>query len=128
MFYKEKEKIALCFIISYDQILNKEHLWKEWIEPNKDIINVYFFYKDFNQIKSKWIKDHAIPSKYIVPTDYFHIIPAYFSLMNFAVLNKENKWFCFLTDSCCPIITPSKFRELFMKYKKRSFLDRKSVV
>ena len=37
-------KIALCFIISYDHILNKEDIWKEWIEFNKDIINVYFYY------------------------------------------------------------------------------------
>ena len=45
-------KIALCFIINYDHILNKEDIWREWIEPNKDIINVYFYYKDFNKIKS----------------------------------------------------------------------------
>ena len=25
-------KIALCVIISYDHILNKEEIWKEWIE------------------------------------------------------------------------------------------------
>ena len=45
-------KIALCFIINYEHILNKEDIWREWIEPNKDIINVYFFYKDFRKIKS----------------------------------------------------------------------------
>ena len=44
-------KIALCFIISYDHILNKEHIWRKWIEPNKDIINVYFYYKDIKKIK-----------------------------------------------------------------------------
>ena len=32
-------KIALCFIINYEHILNKELIWREWIEPNKDIIN-----------------------------------------------------------------------------------------
>ena len=41
----------LCFIISYDHILNKEELWREWIEPNKDIINVYFYYKELQKIK-----------------------------------------------------------------------------
>ena len=32
-------KIALCFIISYEHVLNKEQLWIDWINPNKDIIN-----------------------------------------------------------------------------------------
>ena len=45
-------KIALCFIISYEHILNKEDIWKQWIEPNKDIINTYFYYKDITKIKS----------------------------------------------------------------------------
>ena len=51
-------KIALCFIISYEHILNKEELWREWIEHNKDIINVYFYYKDLKKIKSEWIQKH----------------------------------------------------------------------
>jgi hypothetical protein len=43
-------KIALCFIISYDHILIKEDLWRKWIEYNKDIINVYFYYKDLKKL------------------------------------------------------------------------------
>ena len=70
-------KVALCFIINYDHILNKENIWKEWIEPNKDIINVYFYYKDLKKINSKWIMEHTIPPKYIYETSYYHIIPAY---------------------------------------------------
>jgi hypothetical protein len=61
-------KIALCFIISYDHILNKEHVWRDWIEPNKDIINVYFYYKDITKIKSQWILEHAVPEKEIKQT------------------------------------------------------------
>ena len=38
-------KIALCFIISYEHILQKEQLWIDWIKPNQDIINIYFHYK-----------------------------------------------------------------------------------
>ena len=99
-------KIALCFIISYEHILNKEHIWREWIEPNKDIINVYFFYKDFKKIKSQWIREHTIPSTAIVETDYYHVIPAYLSILNFAMgHDNENMWFALLTDACCPIIS-----------------------
>lgn len=117
-------KIALCFIINYDHILNKEHIWKEWIEPNKDIINVYFFYKDFNQIQSEWIRHHAIPQNCIIDTSYYHVIPAYLSILNFACRHDElNKWFCLLTDSCCPIISPKRFRYLFYQHYNSSIFS-----
>jgi len=117
-------KVALCFIISYEHILNKENIWKEWIETNKDIINVYFYYKDLTKIKSKWIIEHTIPPNYIFDTSYFHVIPAYLSVMKFAFKNDDkNKWFCLLTDACCPIISPKRFRYLFYKYSSLSFFS-----
>lgn len=115
-------KIALCFIISYDHILNKEDLWREWIEPNKDIINVYFYYKDFKKIKSPWILQHALPQNYIHETSYYHVIPAYISLMQYA-LKYDNQWVCLLTDSCCPIISPNRFRSLFYQFWNRSIMS-----
>ena len=120
---KKQPKIALCFIISYEHVLYKEEIWREWIEPNKDIINVYFFYKDLKKIKSRWIYNHTIPEKNICYTSYFHVIPAYIAILNFALKNdKSNKWFCYLTDSCCPIISPTKFRSLFEKYQNQSIM------
>jgi hypothetical protein len=122
-FKKKQSKIALCFIISYEHVLYKEEIWREWIEPNKDIINVYFFYKDLKKIKSRWVYNHTIPEKNICHTSYFHVIPAYIAILNFALRNdKSNKWFCYLTDSCCPIISPSKFRSLFEKYQNQSIM------
>jgi len=121
---KPASKIALCFIINYEHVLYKEALWREWIEPNKDIINVYFFYKDLKQIKSRWILNHTIPQKNICHTSYFHVIPAYISILNFALKHdKSNKWFCYLTDSCCPIITPSQFRTLFENYQNQTIMS-----
>uniref|UniRef100_A0A6C0D8K7 Uncharacterized protein n=1 Tax=viral metagenome TaxID=1070528 RepID=A0A6C0D8K7_9ZZZZ len=109
-------KVALCFIISYSHILNKEDIWIEWIEPNKDIINVYFHYKNYNEIQSEWIKKHAIHPKCVVETNYMHVVPAYLTLMNFVLTHdQQNMWLCFLTDSCVPIISPLKFRELFFE-------------
>ena len=115
-------KIALCFIISYDHILNKEDIWREWIEPNKDIINVYFYYKDLKKIKSPWILQNALPQSYIHETSYYHVIPAYLSLMQFA-LKYDNQWICFVTDSCCPIISPKKFRGMFYSLWNRSIIS-----
>ena len=116
-------KIALCFIINYDHVLNKERIWREWIEPNKDIINVYFYYKDLSKISSKWVRDHAIPREYIYPTSYLHVIPAYMSIMNYAGrVDLENKWFVFLTDSCCPIVPAAKFRSMFQTHSEKSII------
>ena len=117
-------KIALCFIVSYEHILNKEAIWREWIEPNKDIINVYFYYKDFKKIKSQWIQEHTLPPNYIYETSYYHVIPAYISLMKFALSHDiNNTWFCMLTDSCCPIISPKKFRYLFYTNFNKSIIS-----
>jgi len=120
--------VALCFIINYEHILNKEKLWKEWIEPNKDIVNIYFYYKDLKKIKSKWIMEHTIPPNYINETSYFYVIPAYLSIMEFALKHdKDNNWFCMLTDSCCPIISPKKFRYLFYNFYNKSFMSWKQA-
>jgi len=38
------------------------------------------------------------------------------SLLSYAFYHDlENKWFCMLTDSCVPIISPAKFRQLFFE-------------
>ena len=34
-----------------------------------------------------------------------------------------NQWFCFLTDSCCPIISPLKFRYLFYTFYNKSIIS-----
>jgi len=116
-------KVALCFIISYEHILHKEQFWINWIEPNKDIINVYFHYKDYRQIKSPWIKSRTIPQDKCQSTSYFHVVPAYLALLTFAYNHDpQNMWFCMLTDTCVPIISPSKFRELFLNHYQASII------
>jgi hypothetical protein len=116
-------KVALCFIISYNHKINKEQIWRDWIEPNKDIINIYFHYKNIHLIESTWIKQHCIPSKYIAPTTYYHVVPAYMSILSFAFSNDiDNKWFCLLTESCVPIISPSLFRKIFFYHHHASII------
>lgn len=117
-------KVALCFIISYNHILNKEEIWKKWIEPNKDIINVYFYYKDLKKITSPWILKHVVDPTYIRETNYYHVIPAYLSVLSYAIKhNSNNQWFCILTESCCPIISPAKFRSIFLKNYSSSIMN-----
>jgi hypothetical protein len=116
-------KIALCFIINYNHILNKEHIWREWIDANKHLINVYFYYKDIQLIKSDWILKHCIPENYIFMTSYYHVMPAYLSLIQYALQHdSENEWFCFLTETCCPIIPAEKFKYLFYTHYNKSII------
>ena len=118
------KKIALCFIISYKHQLNKEQIWQDWIEPNKDIINVYFHYKNIHLIKSPWIKKHCIPEEKIAKTTYYHVVPAYMSLLSYAFTTDiDNKWFCLLTESCVPIISPRQFRNIFLSYCHASIIQ-----
>ena len=109
-------KVALCFIISYQHILQKEEYWMKWIKSNEDLFNIYFHYKNKNKIKSRWILNHCIPENYIQSTSYFHVVPAYMSLLNYAYKNdNKNQWFCMVTETCIPIISPKKFRKLFFE-------------
>ena len=116
-------KIALCFIISGKHCVNKEAIWKKWIKANADIINVYFHYKDYSLIKSKWIQNHAIPQHLIQKTEYYNVVPAYMSVLSFAyVHDPNNQWFCLLTESCCPLIHPEQFRHLFLHNSQKSVI------
>jgi len=116
-------KVALCFIISYKHILQKEEYWIKWIKSNEDLFNIYFHYKNKKQIKSKWILDHCIPECYIQTTSYFHVVAAYMSLLNYAYKNdSKNQWFCMLTESCVPIISPKKFKKIFFENYDKSIM------
>lgn len=118
-----KPKVALCFIISYEHVLQKEIYWCKWINENKDLFNIYFHYKDKRKIKSKWILNYCIPEKYISETSYYHVVPAYMSLLTYAYNHsKENQWFCMLTDSCVPIISPKKFKKMFEDNYNKSII------
>ena len=77
-------KVALCFIISYEHILQKEQLWIDWIKPNQDIINIYFHYKSISMIKSPWIKMYTMPPNLIAKTSYYDVVPAYMSILSYA--------------------------------------------
>jgi hypothetical protein len=119
-------KVALCFIISYEHVLNKEQLWIDWIKPNQDIINIYFHYKNINHIKSPWIKAYTIPPKLTQKTSYYNVVPAYMSILSYAYEHdKNNIWFCLLTDSCVPIISPEKFRQMFYDHYQASIIKTK---
>jgi hypothetical protein len=113
---KHNMKVALCFTIHYKNALVKEKIWKEWIYYNRDIINVYFHYNRKAPIKSLWIKNHVIPFSYLKDNSYYFVVPTLMSLLSYAYRDYSNRWFCLLTDSCVPIVSPLEFRKLFLQY------------
>lgn len=116
-------KAALCFIINYEHELAKEAIWREWIAPNADIINVYFYYADKAKIKSPWVLEHTVPESYVKPTSYMNVMPAYLGITRAALAGDEaNQWFIYLTDFDVPIISPRRFRYLFLNYHDRTFM------
>lgn len=116
-------KVALCFIISYEHVLQKEHYWINWIEQNKDLFNIYFHYKKKSKIRSQWILKYCIPEKYIKNTSYYDVVPAYMSLLSYAhEHDPNNQWFCLVTDTCVPIISPKNFRKLFEENYNKSII------
>lgn len=121
--FAPSKHIALCFIISNKQVLHHEAEWREWIRPNADIIRVYFHYKHKSSISSAWIREHAIPPGCIQPTSYFFVVPAYLALMFYARrADVRNQWFCMLTETCFPAVSPAVFRAQFEKWGHRTLM------
>ena len=118
------KKIALCFIISYPQIINHESLWRKWMaQSSHNLFNVYIHCKDKTLIQSEWVKTHCLPDAFIVPTSYYHVVPAYMNLLLYARHHDpENKWFCFLSESCVPMVSPLDFQTKFEAFSEYSFL------
>lgn len=122
-------KVALLFLISGNHILQKEHIWRQWIETKEELFSIWFHYTDANKIQSPWIQKHMLPFDKIVPTSYYHIIPAQISLLQHAYHeNKENQWFIFVTETCVPIIPFSQFEKLFQEHQHQSILKWKKCI
>jgi hypothetical protein len=106
-----QKKAALCFIISYTHVLHHEQLWRDWIRDISDIINVYVHYSDYSKL-SPWLKQYALTQ--IQRTTYADVVPAYIAVLSQAYnADVTNSWFCLLTDTCAPVISPAEFRARF---------------
>ena len=113
-------KIVLCFIIN--DRLHHEKAWQKWITENNDIVD--FFFHNKNEPTSPWIKEHCLPRNYIADTDYFHIVPAYMNLFMYTFFSKTRySWFVMLTESCVPVLSPTRFREMWTLHRESSMMQ-----
>ena len=117
------KKVALCFLISGSHQLNQEALWKKWIHANHDLFHIYFHDDNPLAIHSEWIRTHLLPPRFTVHTSYYHVVPAYLCLLSFALhQDPQTQWFCMLTESCVPIVSPTTFRNRFDAQSNTSLL------
>jgi hypothetical protein len=122
--FQPYKKAAFCFLISGKHVIHHEALWRRWIHENRDIIDVYIHCTDPSLVRSSWIRQHLLPAAYSMKTDYMHVIPAYTSLLDYVYKKeKRTQWFCFLTESCVPIVSPFAFRRLFFMHNGSSIFS-----
>jgi hypothetical protein len=118
-------KVAFCFFLHGEKpIIQKEAMWRDWFE-DVSFSNIYIHHDNTNKDtkESEWIKNHKIPKQYTMRTSYFHMVEAYMSTMLYAMRDKENEWFVFLTGSCAPLVSPEYFRIMFLRYSEKSILQ-----
>ena len=116
-------RVALLFFLHYDHQLVKESRWRTWVESNADFVDIYFHATDPSRITSPWVRAHLLPPQHLVPTSYLHMVEAYMSSLAFAWHRvPDTRWFCLLTQSCVPLVSPAVFRHRFETHGNTSFL------
>lgn len=97
--YNKNYKIAFLFL-TLDNV-NWPQFWNEYIEKNKDYLNVYVHPKYPNKITVPWMKKNIIHN--LVNTGWGYIVEAYIQLFEEAMKDKSNKKFITVSESCIPI-------------------------
>jgi len=114
-------KIALCFLVVKN--LNNLEVWKKWISGNEDLVNIYVHISGENQKnKDFWdpflwenrTENHGVKA---VKTKWGNTSLTYAAgtLYKAALKNTDNKYFCFLSEACIPLISLEK---LYQKLKR----------
>jgi hypothetical protein len=114
--------VTFCFIVTQD--LNKETIWKRWLEG---LDALRFPYKvvthcsNPEQITSPYLKKTLMNRHY--PTKWGRILRAEWELFKYAYEHTESEWFILLSESCIPIRSPQSFVDLYSKYRSKSIVN-----
>ena len=105
----EPFKIAFLFLVRDD--INYPDIWENYFKGNEDKISIYCHPKNPENVKTEWLRTNIIPN--LVETAWGQITDAYFTLINKALQNKENKKFVIVTESCLPLKTFDQLYNFF---------------
>ena len=116
-------KIAFLFITKDD--INQPKIWEDYLRGNEAKYNVYVHPKNPKDCSIPWITSNIIPN--LVPTDWGHIISAYYELFKYAMEHDNlNQYFIVITESCVPVLSFAKlYSFLLQNYKKN---DKQSFI
>lgn len=110
-------KIAFLFITKDD--INQPIIWQNYLRGNETKYNLYVHPKNPNDCQIPWIVSNIIPN--LVPTDWGHIISAYYELFKHATQqDDENKYFIVITESCIPVLSFAKLYSFLLQHYKKN--------
>jgi len=92
-------KIAFLFLITND--IYFPQIWEYYFKSYYDKINIYCHPKYPENIKTKWLRNNII--KNITNTKWGHFTNAIINLLKAGLVDKENKKFIIVSESCLPI-------------------------
>lgn len=101
----KNSKICLGFII-IDHI-KKEDFWKRWMDLDTELFNVLIHSK--NEYKGTHFQDCLIDT---VENSWEKTLKVHIALYENFLKNPENQKLCILSESCIPLQTPDKLRDI----------------
>jgi hypothetical protein len=108
----EPFKIAFLFLVRDD--INYPDIWENYFRGHEDKYTVYCHPKNPENVNTPWLKSNIIPS--LVSTAWGQITDAYFTLINEALKNEDNKKFITISESCLPL---RSFDELYNFFNEK---------
>jgi hypothetical protein len=110
------KKIAFCFLL-YTKLKHGK-VWEDFFSQDlKDTHSIYSHIKTVSDSTQPWIKKHKVKS---VKTGYCEVtlVYAWIQLLKEALKDKDNKYFCLLSDECIALFNYKKVYEKIVKSKK----------
>jgi hypothetical protein len=112
----EPFKIAFLFLVRDD--VNFPDIWENYFRGNEDKFTIYCHPKNPENVITPWLRSNII--SHLVPTEWGKITDAYFSLINEALKNPENKKFITVSESCLPLKTFDELYSFLSSYDIRT--------
>ena len=94
------KKVSFLFLTQGD--VNHPIIWGKYFKESNGRHSVVAHPKNYNQIRTPWLKNAAIERKDIKGTIWGHLTNAYIQLLRTAMTDPSSMWFIFVSESCLP--------------------------
>lgn len=111
---------TLVFFVSGQHVLWQEAVWRKWVHEARCSVVVH--YTDKSRVASPWLRQHMMPQAATRPTTYYDMVPAMMSALSYAYQSFPATWFCLLTESCAPAVSPARFNDLLASVGEKTLM------